>query len=99
MELCAIARAVLLFSVIGIFFDIYLFGISAFSLIVDVLTSVFLIWLSNWACFSEGYNWIAWIIVIVLLFSLISLVYVIKNKDKAEEKKMIEEERKKREKK
>jgi len=99
MELCAIARAVLLFSVIGIFCDIYLFGVSVFSLIIDVLTSVFLIWLSNWACFSEGYNWIAWIIVIVLFFSLISLVYVIKNKDKVEEKKMIEEERKKREKK
>jgi 4-amino-4-deoxy-L-arabinose transferase-like glycosyltransferase len=99
MELCAIARFVLLFSVIGIFCDIYLFGVSFLSLVSNVLVSVFLIWLANWACFSEGYNWVAWIIVIVLFFSLISLVYIIKNKNKSEEKKMIEEERKKREKK
>jgi len=99
MELCAIARFVLLFSVIGILCDIYLFGVSFFTLVVNVLTSVFLIWLANWACFSEGYNWVAWIIVIILFFSLISLVYVIKNKNKIDEKKIIEEERKKREKK
>ena len=99
MELCAIARFVLLFSVIGIFCDIYLFGVSFFTLVVNVLTSVFLIWLANWACFTEGYNWVAWVIVIILFFSLISLIYIIKNKNKEEEKKLIEEERKKREKK
>jgi len=99
MELCVIARAVLLFCVIGIFCDLYLFGVSFLTLVVNVLTSAFLIWLSNWACFTEGYNWVAWIIVIVLFFSLTSLVYIIKNKNKTDEKKLIEEERKKREKK
>ena len=98
MELCAIARFVLLFSVIGVIGDIYLFGVSFLSLVINVLVSVFLIWLTNWACFSEGYNWLAWLIVIVLFFSLISLIYIIKNKDKEEQKKFIEEERKKREK-
>lgn len=97
MELCAIARALILICVIGIACDIYLFGISFMSLGLNVFTSIFLIWLANWACFTEGYNWIAWVIVIVLFFSLISLVYIIKNKDKAEEKKIIEDERKKRE--
>lgn len=81
MELCAIARAVLLFSVIGIFCDLYLFGVSAFTLVVNVLTTCFLVWLSNWACFTEGYNWVAWLIVIILFFSLTSLVYIIKNKN------------------
>ena len=94
MELCAIARFVLLFSVICVVGDIYLFGVSALSLVINVLGSVFLIWLTNWACFSEGYNWLAWLIVIVLFFSLISLIYIIKNKDKEEEKKFIEEEKK-----
>ena len=99
MELCAIARAVLLFSIIGTFCDIYLFGVSFLSLVANILGSVFLIWLSNWACFTEGYNWVAWVIVIVLFFSLLSLIYVIKNKHREEEKKFIEEEKKKREKK
>jgi phosphotransferase system glucose/maltose/N-acetylglucosamine-specific IIC component len=97
MELCAIARAVLLFSVIGTFCDIYLFGISFLSLVSNILVAVFLVWLANWSCFTEGYNWVAWIIVIVLFFSLTSLIYIIKNKNKEEEKKIIEEEKKKRE--
>lgn len=99
MELCAIARFVLLISILGIFSDIYLFGVSFLSLVVNVLGSVFLIWLTNWACFSEGYNWVAWVIVIILFFSFISLIYIIKNKDKEDIKKMIEEEKKDREKK
>jgi hypothetical protein len=99
MELCAIARFVLLMSILGIFSDIYLFGVSFLSLVVNVLGSVFLIWLTNWACFSEGYNWVAWVIVIILFFSFISLIYIIKNKDKEDIKKMIEEEKKDREKK
>jgi hypothetical protein len=99
MELCAIARFVLLISILGVIGDIYLFGVSFLSLVVNVLGSVFLIWLTNWACFSEGYNWLAWLIVIVLFFSLISLIYIIKNKDKEDIKKMIEEEKKDRDKK
>ncbi len=93
MELCAIARFVLLFSVIGILCDIYLFDVSFISIGVDVLTSVFLVWLANWSCFSEGYNWVAWLIVIILFFSLISLIYVIKYKNKTEEERKNREEK------
>ena len=99
MELCVIARFVILISILGILCDIYLFGLSYLSLVLNILMTVVIVWVTNWSCFSEGYNWIAWIIVIVLLFSLISLIYIIKNKNKEDVKKVIEEERKKREKK
>lgn len=96
MELCVIARFVILISILGILCDIYLFGLSFLSLVLNILMTAVIVWVTNWSCFSEGYNWIAWLIVIVLFFSLTSLIYIIKNKNKEDVKKVIEEEKKNR---
>lgn len=93
MELCAIARVVLLISILGIITDSYLFGISFLSLVANVLMTVLIVWITNWSCYSEGYNWIAWVIVIINVFAFISLMYVIKYKNSEEVKKLIEEEK------
>ena len=93
MELCSIAKFVLIFSIGVVLSDIYLFGFEFFSILVDILFSVFFVWLANWACFSEGYNWIAWVVVIINFFSFVTLLYIIKYKNTEDIKRLIEEEK------
>jgi hypothetical protein len=54
------------------------------------------VWITNWSWYNQTYNWVAWVIVIVTLIGLMSVSYLIKNRNKDEEKKLIEEEKKKR---
>jgi Kef-type K+ transport system membrane component KefB len=96
MELCILAKVVLLLSIIGISFDIYLFGKSITSILVNVVFTFLVVWITNWSCYNQTYNWAAWAIVIVTLIGLMSVSYLVKNKDNEYEKKLIEEEKKKR---
>ena len=96
MELCSLAKAVFLLSIIGISLDIYLAGFSIMSFLTNVIVTFLFIWLTNWSCYKEGYNWIAWIVVIFTFISLMATLFVIKNQDNEEIKKVIDEERQKR---
>ncbi len=81
MKLCSIAWFVLFFSILGIITDMYLFGIpSLFGISINVTMSLFFIWLANWACFKQGYNWVAWTIVIFSAIGIAITFYIIKNK-------------------
>ena len=82
MELCIIARFVLIFSVIGIILEMYIMsGTTIVIFILNVITTVIAVSVANWACFKEGYNWIAWIVVIISIFSLAFLIHLAKNKN------------------
>lgn len=100
MELCFSSQVVILLSIIGISLDIYLAGFSAFSLFIDLLVTFLLVLIVNWACFREGFNWVAWLIVIFNIFAIINLfIFVLFAKtmtNNEEAKQIIAEERKKR---
>jgi hypothetical protein len=96
MELCFLAKVVVFLSIIGISFDIYLFGTSIVSILMNIVFTFLVVWITNWSCYNQTYNWVAWVIVIVTLIGLMSVSYLIKNRNKDEEKKLIEEEKKKR---
>jgi phosphotransferase system glucose/maltose/N-acetylglucosamine-specific IIC component len=100
MELCILAKVVFLLSLIGISFDIYLYGISFFTTFVNLFITFIAVWFTNWSCYNQTNNWVAWIIVIISFITLLPVFLIIKNQNNNEyAKKFVEEERKKVEKK
>lgn len=96
MELCFSAQIVILLSIIGISLDIYLAGMSFVSFFIDILVSAIFVFMVNWACFREGYTWLIFLILIINMIGIITIAYLIKNKNKEDVSKFIQEERKKR---
>jgi len=81
IKLCAIAWFVLIFSIIGIILDYYIFKTTFLGFLLNVVSTILFVMLANWACYKQGYNWIAWLLVIFSGFGIIAAVYVIKKKD------------------
>jgi hypothetical protein len=81
LKICSIAWFVLFFSIIGIIIDYYIFGTSLIGFLLNVIITIFFVWLANWACYKQGYNWIAWFIVIFFGFSFMGMIYIYKKKD------------------
>ena len=92
MDICPLATAVLLISFLGVICDIYIFGFYISSILINIIFTVIIVFITNWSCYKVGYNWIAWVIVIINLLVLFSFIYLIKNKNSEIEKKLIEEE-------
>jgi len=95
MELCILAKVVFLLSIIGISFDIYLYGISFFSVFVNIFITFLAVWITNWSCYNQTNNWVAWVIVIFTFISLLPVFLLIKNKNNEYAKKIEEEKKKK----
>jgi phosphotransferase system glucose/maltose/N-acetylglucosamine-specific IIC component len=95
MELCVLAKVVFLLSMIGISFDIYLYGISFFSVFVNIFITFLAVWITNWSCYNQTNNWVAWVIVIFTFISLFPVFLLIKNKNNEYAKKIEEEKKKK----
>jgi uncharacterized membrane protein len=96
MELCVLAKVVFLLSVINISFDIYLLGISAFSLLMNILFTIFAVSITNWSCYNQSSNWVAWVIVVFSFIATAVMLYVMKYPNEEINKEVIEEERKNR---
>lgn len=79
LHLCPIAWFVLVFSIIVIMLDIYLFGTKVYGFILHVAVFGLLVWLANWGCYKQGFNWVAWIVVIFVSITLAGSVYIVKN--------------------
>ena len=74
MEFCWLATIVLIFSILGILFDISIFGFSAVYFLVNTMFSVLLIFITNWSCYSKKYGYIAWgMVAIHIIFMLLSI--------------------------
>ena len=81
LKICSIAWFVFFFSIVGIILDYYIFGTTFSGFLLNVISTIFLVWLANWSCYKQGYNWIAWLLVIISGFGIIGMVYIIKKKD------------------
>jgi len=99
MDICPLAKAVLIISIIGVICDIYIFGFYISSILLNIIFSIIAVFITNWSCYKVGYNWIAWVIVIIHFLGLIAIIYLIKNINSDIEKKLIEEEKRNRNKK
>jgi hypothetical protein len=99
MDICPLATAVLIISIIGVICDIYIFGFYISSILVNIIFTIIAVLITNWSCYKVGYNWIAWVIVIINALGLITIIYLIKNKNSEIEKHLIEEEKRNRSKK
>jgi hypothetical protein len=97
MELCILTKLVILLSGIAIVLDILLIEITlkgaALNLLVNVIFTVILAFITNWACFSQGYYWIAWVIVGFTILPILVIPTLMANRDDPEVKELIEEER------
>ena len=94
MEICFLAKFVFLLSIIGISTDIYLFGFSFTYLLLNILFTILFVWITNSFCFTQSYNWVAWVIVIVIFLLSIVTLFVMKHQNEAGIKEIIEEEKK-----
>lgn len=93
MELCVLAKVVFLLSVINVSFDIYLLGISAYSLLMNILFTIFAVSITNWSCYNQTNNWVAWVMVIFAFITTAALLYVVKYPNEETTKQAIDEER------
>jgi hypothetical protein len=71
MKLCSIAWFVLFFSIVGIIVDYSLFGTTSLGILSNVIFTGLFVWWANWACFKQGYNWMAWLIVLFIVPEII----------------------------
>ena len=93
MKVCILAKLVFLLSVIIVSLDIYMFGISTITMVSNIFFTVFLVFMTNWSCYNQTKNWVAWLIVIFSVLSLAILMYFIHNQTDNEIKQFIEEEK------
>jgi hypothetical protein len=97
MELCVLTKLVIFLSVIAIVLDILLIEITlkgaALNLLVNVLFTCLLAFITNWACYSQGYYWIAWVIVILTLIPVLVMPYIMKDINSPEVQQLLKEER------
>jgi len=78
MKLCSIAWFVLFFSIVGIIVDYSLFGTTSLGILSNVIFTGLFVWWANWACFKQGYNWMAWLIVLFVGFSTMGVIFIYK---------------------
>lgn len=75
--ICPLASVVLIFVILINILDIYFSGTTIILLALNVLISVFFVWIANKTCFS--YRWVSWILVAYLALSIIGYIAVIMN--------------------
>jgi len=95
LTICPLASIVLIFVIFINILDIYFAGTTVILLVLNVLISIFFVWLANKTCFS--YRWVSWIIVAYLAISIIGYIAIIMNPqmvaDDPKLKKMLEEDK------
>ena len=71
MEICVLAKIVFLLSIIGVSFDVCIYGFSFLIIIVDILFTLLLVAITNWYC----EYWVAkGIVGVSLIFVIISIL-------------------------
>jgi len=84
MDLCILGWLVLTLSIIGYSMDIIISGFHIFSLIMNLIFVPLFVLLTNWACNTDGFYWLAVIITFLhaigVVFSLV--VFSIKKNSK-----------------
>jgi hypothetical protein len=83
METCQLTFIVLALGVIMVVFDIYIYG-KGLNLIANAFYVIIVAIITNYACYSKNYTWIAWILLVVQVFTFIVMVYMLTTMTKAE---------------
>jgi hypothetical protein len=96
MNICWPAIILLTISILGITFDIYLFGFYIFEFLKNIIFTIIIVFITYWTYYKLGYSWISWLIVIINFLLLLSFMYLIKNKNVEDIKDVIEKEKKNR---
>jgi hypothetical protein len=78
IQLCSIAKVVLLLSVLGVALDVYVFSTTILGLSLNVILTILFVSIANWSCYNKGRIWIAWVIAILSAFSVIAILIIIK---------------------
>jgi len=68
--------------------DTYTFG-GGLNLAGDIVYLIILVIVTNLACYSTNYVWVAWLIIIIHFVGLIGMLYLLLTKSKEEVKKIV----------
>jgi hypothetical protein len=83
METCKLTLVVIILGAVMIVFDTYVFG-GGLNLIASAFYVVIVAIITNYACYSKNYRWIAWILLVIQIFTIIVMVYMISTMSKDE---------------
>lgn len=91
MNLCKLAQFVLFVNIFGSLFDVLYFGFSTIIMILNVISLVVIVWITNWGCLNQP--WVAWLIFIYHFIAAIGFVLfiVMYTSDDPETKSFLEE--------
>lgn len=85
MDICLLAWIVLILSIIGYLMDIIINGFNIFTFIMQLIFVPLFVLLTNWACNTDGFYWLAVIITFLhsigVVFSLVFYSIKKNNKD------------------
>jgi hypothetical protein len=70
MELCVLAKIVLLLSIIIMCFNVCVFEYTIFTLLFDIVFTILLVLFTNWCCEY-------WVANVIVMFSLIGALFMI----------------------
>jgi hypothetical protein len=96
MNICLATIFFLIISFLGIITDIYIFGFYTLELIKNIIFTIIVAFITNWACYTVCCNWVSWVIVIINLFFLFTIIYLVSNKNEEIGKTIIEKEKQRR---
>lgn len=98
MEICWSAKIVLVISILAILFDIFFFGFYVVDLLLNIIFTAIIIFITNWSCYKLGYsyNLITWSILIFHILLLLSILFLLKYKNTEVVREIIEAEKIKR---
>lgn len=90
MNLCKLAQFVLFVNIFGSLFDVLYFGFSTIIMILNVISLVVIVWITNWGCLNQP--WVAWLIFIYHFIAAIGFVlfFVMYTSDDPETKSILE---------
>ena len=78
MALCNLSKVVLVLSLLVIAFETYLAGTSILIVVINIISTLLVVGITNWFCYSQSYSWISWIIVIVSLIPVLAIPFILR---------------------
>lgn len=81
MELCFLAKLVIILSLFGIILSNIIFEISIIGIIINIFFTALFVLLTNWGCNTEGYYWVAIVITIIHAIGLVASIFIVSNKN------------------
>ena len=97
MKLCLLSKLVIFFTIVATAADIYLIETSITGILMNILANllfmILLVWITNWSCFTQSYQWIAWIIVVIAFIPALVIPFMIQDRNSPDVKQLVKEER------